>query len=284
MIKLSKTKLNTFIQCPWRYRIAYELGIKPLKSKPALVEGSALHQLVEAILIVGPEIAPQLWRLNQMFWQNHPLERCDYPEVGAYRKAQKICLAQAIFYSFELQQLEVVQSELYLEAPLVNPITQEVREDIKLNGYLDILDMVDGRQRVLDLKTASKTPSQDMAAMALELTLYAYLVAYPDLSPNMEPVPVAFLYLVRTKIPKLVWQQGLRHYQHFVELFHTCEGVAKAIEHGSFWKNPGMHCSWCDQRPLCQNDLDTALIQFGEDAVNRYYQSNVLDQEETIHS
>lgn len=259
---LSKSRLNTFIQCPERYRLSYELGIRPLKSSPPLVEGSALHHLVETALITqGSTDDPALLEsASAVFWNDHPFEQCDYPDHASHEEAQARCITEAKAFLTDIGPMETQRTEYHLEVPVIDPRTGGEIPGVSLQGYMDLLDVVDDQLRVIDIKTTARKPMDNMGNLALELTLYAYLLAFPNVgSANL---PVALLYLVRTKEPKVIWQKGTRSAEHFSELVDIVRSVSAAIKQGLFWKNIGQHCSWCDYAPFCFKDEAKALERF----------------------
>ncbi len=46
LMKLSKSRLTTFITCPQKYLISYVLMIRPIKTSPEFIIGSSTHHLI----------------------------------------------------------------------------------------------------------------------------------------------------------------------------------------------------------------------------------------------
>ena len=162
---------------------------------------------------------------------------------------------------------------------MIHPLTGEESEDIALNGFIDLIVAgADGSYCVIDLKTVARKPREGMARVALELSLYAYLMSLPFTGPEFDPVQVALLYLVRTKTQQVIWDEGRRSLPHYVELYRICVNVAQDIQEGNFWKNPGMHCGWCDFQTLCYAEEENAIQLFGEE-MWALYQRDKLDRE-----
>lgn len=268
MLTLSKSKLNAYIQCPEKYRLAYELEIRPLKSDPALVEGSCLHHLVESALLYQRhlELESILNLASERFWESAPIETCDYLTIENYHLAQKQCLEEARQFLTQIGELDCLSMEHHIAVPLTDPITMEQVSDINLQGYVDLIDVVANRERIIDIKTAGRKPKDGMSAIALELTLYAYLHTYPKFAD----CPVAYLNLIRTKEPKISWDGSQRTIDDYVELIGICKNVAANIRERRFWRNPGTHCSWCDYQSLCYRDYDLAQKKFGQLALDCY--------------
>ena len=265
MLKLSKSKLNTFIQCPERYRLLYSLRMRPLKSAPALIEGQALHHLVEYGLMYRDQVEDVLQVASHGFWEDMPFEACPYETEGEYHAVQARCLAEVESFLDQIGHLDIIHVEHEIDIPLTDPLTGEVSDHIHTRGFIDLVDRSENRPRIIDIKTVGKSPGASNADMALELTLYAYLMAHPDFFAMEEPMPVAFLYLVRTKKPKVIWDHSTRSLTDFAELTRVCSQVAQAIQLGHSWKNPGMHCSWCAYSGFCHNDQEAVTRDFGQD-------------------
>ena len=275
MIRFSKSKLNTYLACPMKYYLHYELGMRALKTSTTLVEGSAIHHLVESGLVYGRYITDALEEASRSFWQERPFERCAYETEEEYLAAQELCLRQSRIFLDELGPLPARSMELELESCLIHPLTRQINEEISLIGYLDLLLVAqDGTPYLVDLKTVSRSPRDRMAHVALELSMYGYLYAQPFVEMDFTRISVALIYLIRTKQPKVHWDESTRSLPHFVEIFDICEKVADLIDQRCFWKNPGMHCSWCDQQSLCYADETSAIATFGEDK----WQLFLLDQ------
>jgi CRISPR/Cas system-associated exonuclease Cas4 (RecB family) len=274
-MRFSKSKLNTYLACPRKYYLHYELGMRALKTPKTLVEGSAIHHIVESGLVYGDRISDVAEEASRAFWSEHPFDQCVYESEEDYLNAQELCLFQSKKFLEELGPLPASRMEVELHSDLINPVTGETRSGITLIGYLDlILTGQGGEPFLVDLKTVGRSPREGMARVALELSFYAYLYAQPFEAQEFQQFPVALIYLIRTKQPKVHWDESVRSLPHFVELFDTCAKVAEHIRHGCFWKNPGMRCSWCDQQSLCYLNEEAAIETFGEEQWNLY----LLDQ------
>lgn len=277
MIRFSKSKLNTFLTCPEKYYIYYELGIKSPKASPTLIEGSCLHHLIESNIAYGRNVEDILEQASIGFWRDHPFEACGYETMEEYLDAQVKCLAQAVSFVEQLGPLQARHIELQVDSPLIHPVSLAEHPEISLTGFIDlVLVGPNGDHCIVDLKTVQRSPREGMSRVALELSLYAYLYSQPLTPDSFPSVPVALVYLIRTKTPQVHWDESRRGLSDFVGLYRICRKVAQDIEHGLFWKNPGMHCSWCDNSPFCYGEEENAVRLFGHDNWQRY----LLAQEE----
>ncbi|WP_243357976.1 PD-(D/E)XK nuclease family protein [Fundidesulfovibrio terrae] len=268
MLTLSKTRINTYLGCSEKYRLHYELGLRPLKRAKSLVEGSAIHHQVQCGLLYrdSPPV-DVLEHASRSFWEENTIELCDYTDEGEYLKAQARCLAESKAFLEQLGPLPVSQVELKLSSPLIHPITLVEHPEINQLGYIDLLIHTDtkGSFCIADLKTAAKTPHEGLGRLAMELTFYAYLYSQP-FTPETSQTnsPVALIHLVRTKEPKVIWDEGRRSLPDFLELYRLCRKVAADIKAGHFWPCPGVHCGWCEYESLCFMHDEKAVQTFGE--------------------
>lgn len=281
-ITLSKTKLMSFIQCPEKLRLRYGLRLKPLKDDPALIEGRAIHHLVESGLMYRDAIEDVLPIASMRFWESAPFETCGYDSIEEYQHAQALCLAQSQKFLELIGPMQVMAVEKKFAVILTDPFTGEVWDDITIRGIIDLLCQVESAPTVIDIKTVGRTSSMPMAAISLELALYAYLLTYPDYW-DARPVEVAFLNCIRTKEPKITWDKAVVDIEAFQSLVTTCRQVVEAIKLGHFWKNPGMHCGWCTFRGLCHGDNLLAIQTFGHHVMEFYQGTKDVKAYQHLH-
>ena len=247
---LSKTRLNTYCLCPEKYRLTYIENIRPEKKAVQLIEGSALHHIVENSLVYGRNIPNIAKAVSAEYWKEITLEETAYPDMEAMTLAQDKILSEAEVFLEKIGQLNTWQMETDFEKPLANPVTGEIDKNIIIRGYADIIDQPEpDLTRVIDIKTTAKSPNMDQANRAMELTVYAYLMACAY-GFHIE-LPVSLLYLVRTREPKVIWLNSLRSLPDFIKIHATILRIASAINQDLYWQNQGMHCSWCDHQEIC---------------------------------
>ena len=247
---LSKSRINTYCLCPEKYRLTYVENILMDKTPVSMIEGSAIHHIVENSLVYGKNITNMAELASMEFWSGIKLSDTEYATEEDMEKAKVKTLAESKVFLAKIGQLDTWQMETWHEHPLVNPVTGVMDENIIIRGLSDILDHPkDNMTRVIDIKTSSKSPNMDQANRSMELTVYAYLLACQTRF-DIE-VPVSLLYLVRTKEPKVLWLESMRKKDDFIKLHETVLQIASAIRQGLFWKNQGMQCSWCQHEEIC---------------------------------
>ncbi len=249
-LMLSKSRLNAFCQCPEKYRLTYVEKIVYDKTPVALIEGSALHHIVENVLVYGRNIPSIAKVSSDEYWSGIDWKTTEYPNRDACKLAQDKILSEAVEFISKIGDVHTYQMETKFEHTLVNPATGECDESIVLTGYADIIDSPEKDvMRIVDIKTSGKSPNMEQANRAFELTVYAYLMAC-QFGFHIE-VPVSLLYLVRSKDKKVLWLNSERSMDDYVMAYETIQNVAHAIRHNLYWKNQGLHCSWCDHQELC---------------------------------
>ena len=247
---LSKSRINTYCQCPEKFRLTYIEKIIPEKMPTAMIEGSALHHIVENSLVYGNVIDDIAEVASQEYWSTISLANTEYASNEHLQKAQKGVLEESRDFLRQIGVLHTYQMESYFEHHLIHPVTGEVDESILLRGYADIIDAPQKDViRIIDIKTSARTPSHEQAHRALELTIYAYLAACAY-GFHIE-MPVALLYLVRNRNRNVVWLESSRNQVDFLHMYTMIQTIASGIRQNLFWQNQGIHCSWCCHQNIC---------------------------------
>jgi CRISPR/Cas system-associated exonuclease Cas4 (RecB family) len=271
LMKLSKSRLTTFITCPQKYFISYTLSIRPLKTSDDLLIGSSTHHLIATYYLKRMANEPcDLKIILDDFWSKYDLNNADFETLEdlAAAKLESLQLAEVFLKETEIEPL---YAEYPFTLPLINVQTGDVLEDVELNGIIDLIDRPNGngRTRALEIKTKSKKPDDFTAQTSIELTCYAYWLRFLH---DQESVPVGYLNIIKTKKPYLHWQPQERTEKDFVGLYFTIKKVSENIMDERFYRNPGVHCNWCDFKPICINDMQTTEKVFGHEAVEKLRQ------------
>jgi len=263
-MKISKSSLTSFITCPRKYELAYELEIRPLKHRSELLIGSSTHYLISRYFIRKRAGEPtDLNDILRDFWSPYDLNNTDFGSHEELESAmvRSLDLARVFFRETELDPREV---EYKFSLPVVNVKTGEVLEDVELCGIIDMIDQPNGRSRAIEIKTRSRKADDFGAQTSVELTCYAYWLRFLD---DGDRVLVSYANIIKNKRPYIQWQHQERSTEHFVELFHTIRVVVGNIKERRFYRNPGVHCNWCDYRPICAGDTEATRELFGEEAL-----------------
>jgi CRISPR/Cas system-associated exonuclease Cas4 (RecB family) len=267
-MKISKSRLLCYMTCPEKYFLSYELRIKPLKTPSELLIGSSTHHLITSYFMEtacgkSHNGSVDLQEILEDFWLPYSPDNTDFPTMEDLKAAmqQSLGFARLFIDETDLKPLEV---EYKFTLPVINVETGEVLSDIELTGFIDIIDHPNGANRVVEIKTKAKRPDDFGAQTSIELTCYAYWLRFLD---DREAIPVSYVNIIKTKKPYIHWQDQERSTGDFIDLFHTIKTIAANISDARFYKNPGVHCNWCDYTSICGRDIKTATEIFGQEAL-----------------
>ena len=162
LLLLSKSRLNTYCLCPEKYRLTYVEKIVPDKTAIPLIEGSALHHIVENCLVYGKVVPNMAEEASREYWAKIAIQETEYPDAEDFAHAQEKILDEARNFLEKIGPLNTWQMEAYFEHPLVDPLTGDVDESILLRGFADIIDQPEPElTRIIDIKTSARTPNPE---------------------------------------------------------------------------------------------------------------------------
>jgi hypothetical protein len=243
---LSYSSISLFQTCSEAWRRKY-IAKEPTFSSPELAFGTAFHGTIEQHLNTGQAIS-ELW---QEQWQKASTDESRSPIVWGAELPEKFCNDGIRMFSHNAIQAGIERiKEQYQGGTLEREVQLKVPGvPVPVIGFIDVL-LAGGIPA--DFKTSSKAWTQDRAQNEQQSLFYL-----GALNQAGETVPgwwFKHFVFVKTKTPQF---QELEH-QHspseVVGLFITIQQVWKAIEAGSFVKNPGTwKCSpkYCDFYAAC---------------------------------
>lgn len=224
MMRLSVSKVTTYLNCPAQYAYQYEWKV-PAKRKASLTKGVAVHAAAETALRAKQagslDPAAALAAHDTIFWQE-ALDT-DWQDATAETiHSESRALAQAYLEQI-LPRIEPVQIEEWITYTVAG---------VEFLGKMDVID-TDGAIR--DLKTATKRPNQEQLDRNLQASAYA--LAYRQ-TLGVREGAIIFDYLIPQK-KGIVAESYLttRNDAHLYQLERVVDGVANAIAQGHFYPN-----------------------------------------------
>ena len=191
---LSPSQVRTFLDCPARWWYKYGLGLPDPKGS-SLVRGIVVHRMAEIYLRTKfAGAAPEVDELAEIFedvWNETSAEGSFQPGEDLDKlKAQTATLAR-MYLDEVAPEIEpaVIRGEPAIEMRVSGEIS-----GVKVRG---ILDLVDSRGCIRDLKTAARKPSAIAPDYALQIATYAEIA--PEVTGEAQLVT-----LVATKTQQLV--------------------------------------------------------------------------------
>ena len=231
---LSASAIETYEQCPLKYRFGRIDGIPQTASKPQLVFGNIIHRVLQRFHEPGKELTED--RIVKLLEEEWKKGEFDYE------------VREEIFFKQGNEMLSRYAGLIKNNPP--NVIAREERfsfdlDDITINGAIDRIDNDDNKVHIVDYKT-SKTPSP--AKSNLQLAVYSMFLKQSD-SDKFGGLPAsASLHFLRDE------DKPIRSHSFTTDELEKTEEkitkVAASIRRKEFEVKPGKHCDWCDYKNL----------------------------------
>jgi len=254
---ISYTQINTYLQCPLKYRFQYIDLIEWPFVPSGLVFGTAIHKVAAYYYqkkMQGTELSPKkLTEIFQQWWkQENQDKNIQFKSQENYNKllTKGIQLIQVLVTSQNGNQIVAVEKEF--KTPLIHPTTKE-QLPVPLVGFIDLIEKKPDRSFVVvDLKTANRAFTQDRIINDLQMTCYSYVAHYHKLDQK-KPVHLRFDVLLKNRECEKLEYTVRRDKKDHQRLFQTAEKILHAIEQKVFYPNTGFYCTDCPFFQNCQN-------------------------------
>ena len=247
-LRISYSALDTFKQCPLKYKYQVIDKIKAPKTKEA-VFGSALHEALEWFHKQTP-VSPTLDELLNKFKEIWPKDNSPFSEdedMIYFSEAIKILKNYYENYLKIKDNFSVLGAETRFEVILENPQNKE--EKCLLTGIIDRVDKTKDGIEVIDYKTTKKLPSQEDIHNSMQMSLYCLGVInrWPQFTEKgIENIKLTLYYLKHQEtISTFRTQEQLNKVQEHVWT------KLKEIETSKFEPLPSVLCDWCGYKKIC---------------------------------
>ncbi len=233
-INLSASAIDTYENCPLKFRLGRIDGIPQTAKKPELVFGNIIHAILQRFHESDKELSKErILRLLEEEWKKGEFD---------YAVREK---------KFKEQGRDIL--ERYQKLASANPPNVIRMEEkfafdigpITIRGAIDRIDNTPEGITILDYKT-SKTPSS--AKSSLQLAIYCmYLEQLEDQEIGGLPISASLYFLREENKPIRI------HSFKTDQIGETKEKiieVAAGIRRKEFNAKTGKHCDWCDYKNL----------------------------------
>ena len=238
----SFSALESFKNCPLRYKFSQIDKIRSPKKSPEAVFGSLIHSTMQFIHSGSFLLPTQKDALNHFSqnWNPEVFEN-EFQERSAF--AQGIRIIQNYYKHNDPQKINIVDLESRFSVDL-----KHQGEVHLISGIIDRIDKTDDGYEIIDYKTANKLPSQAHIEDNLQLLIYllAFIKRYPDLAKNPEKVKLSLYFLKHNT--KLSTTKNLS------QLEQEKEKILKLfdeIKKSDFQATTSPLCDWCDYQEIC---------------------------------
>jgi len=242
---VSASRLNCWLQCRLKFYFRYVLKITKPKTA-ALHFGSVVHLVLQQWNLDRWRRQPfEITKLKQVFetgWLDQGAINWDGEETDQKNSAWSVL--EKYFTDTPIKANEMPEA---VEVP--------VEADLGKHGLpvlIGVLDLVRAGGRIVDFKTAGKTPEPEMARHQNGVQLDCYSVLYREATGKRE-AGRELHHLVKTKVPKLVITpvEPMLEYQRH-RLYRLMEDYVDGLDRGDFVPAPGFGCMGCEFMAECK--------------------------------
>jgi len=232
-LNLSASSIETYEQCPLKYRLSNIDKIPQVSSKPQLTFGNIIHKVLEQFHQPNTEDSKD--RLLQLLESNWESLGFEYKTQEDDFKRQGKELLLKYFDDFQNNPSTIVDREFQFSFEL---------QDITINGKIDRIDKGDIGYRVIDYKTSKSATD---AKKSTQLAIYSLFLEQADKEQYGGLPESAMLYFLREDEP-------IREHQFTTEELDNVSiritDIAAKIRNEEFEPCKGFHCDWCDYKNL----------------------------------
>lgn len=259
-MKTSYSAIETFLQCPQKYKFQYIDHLRVPKGKEALF-GSLIHATVKFMFERNP-LYPTLDEVVASFRAGWPKKEqaavsgSDDPLHNAWsEEEEKIMMEEGIrmlkkFYEKNAPwNFNVVDLESRFEVALADEKTGSTHV---LAGIMDRVDKLpDETYEIIDYKTAKRMPPQKALEQNLQLSLYALGLKERWPHINIEDIKLSLYFLKHGE--KLSIAANAETVGAIKEnILKNIRIIEEKMREGKeFEPMPSPLCNWCGFKPMC---------------------------------
>lgn len=245
-MRISYSSIDTYNQCPQKYKFQEIDHIRVPKSKEA-VFGTVVHDSLKFMFQKDP-LFPTLDEVIDYF-------RNKWPE-GAFNSSAE----SSIFFDEGVKMIKNFYKKnspwnfsiVDLESHFEVPIEADNGAVHILAGKIDRIDKLnDGEYEIIDYKTGKRMPSQDSLNSDLQLSLYSLGLQkrWPHLKPNNIKLSLYFLKHGEKLSTVSNEETTGKAKSHVLKTIFDIE--EKLRKNSVFEPMPGPLCDWCGYKPMC---------------------------------
>lgn len=249
-MRTSYSALNTFKQCPQKFKFQVIDKIKAPKSPEAFF-GSSVHEALKFMFSHDP-LFPTLEEVSARFSENWKLyanktSKNLSPELAGVYEESGRAMIKNFYKNNPPWNFSVVDTESHFEVLLP---TDDGQTHI-LAGIIDRIDKIgDGEYEIIDYKTSRRLPSQEAADGNLQMSLYhmALMRRWPGTDPAKIKLSLYFL-KHNEKISSVRSHGALEATRE--QVLETIKEIEQKLQRNDFPPNPSKLCDYCPYKPIC---------------------------------
>lgn len=256
-LHLSKSQLQTYLQCSQRYQYQY-VQATPWEHLPAaMLLGRAVHQAVAFYYTrVQAGLAVSVDDLTAVFDLAWTQGKGDLPlslargMTEAATQAQGRALLACFVEHVRPRQIEAIEKPFLVD--LADPDTGEILP-VKLAGVIDLIETDDdGNVIVAELKTASRKYAGRQENHQLDGAVYGHAVQQLGLPTPAEHTLIRFDVLIKTATPQFEQYVVAKDAADLRQFLRLAAKVLRAIDLEVFVPHEGWYCTTCPFKRRCR--------------------------------
>ena len=251
MIEVSPTGLQTYLECPRKYRYSKVLRIRPVSERTAVSLGTLGHAALEAYYRDGTNPAKAFREVAERWKAEQGIEGDE--ELDRKIDAMEEVLEHYPGWVADKDTFEVLNVEVPFQVAF-----GKGRGRFVLNGRFDLVVRANTGLWILDHKFVSSFLPDAELDTNLQVTLYT--LAASHLWPT-ETFNGVIINQIKMSMPKTT--EPFRRdycYRNAAQLFaaerHLEDVLSRLRKERSYPPYPGKHCTWCSYRSLCVAEDD----------------------------
>ncbi len=224
---LSKSQINTFVQCPYRWKLQYLEQIKQRPSE-AMSRGSKIHSEIEG------------------FYKN-----IDVNKDLNIKAKKEISPELQKFLAFEQRRIQSCKNkDGVFDMKYFNPVAQELGvgdKKLMLRGFVDAvyINPEDDGLIIIDWKTGKYRPD-NMSDYRFELAMYKELL---EKSGKVKG-DVKYWGIYFTDADKLFFEKVSD--RSIKAMYKKVDRAREGMESGNYPCKAGILCRWCGYNDICE--------------------------------
>lgn len=285
---LSASRLNTYIDCPFRYFLQYHLKLPELKGDSiATHKGSAVHEALELYVKEDKDYVKHLKAYYEKYkvWEfdnrkpnrgfPHPVEKdCQsckwavHDTMGPYicsvanRNIDQLEGCPKPNFEDDLKILEhtIIRPDSVLNRKIIGAEVafEKEYEGFKVRGFMDLVTEIDDETlEVRDYKTGNYTKNTDQAFKDLQMRVYSMVAK--ELFPSYSYVVMTLDYLRKGPISVIFSNEDDEKTRAFLK--NSYGKIANAV---SPIRKKSFKCSWCVGYYECEKIKDKYRDEDGQ--------------------
>ena len=269
----SNSKLSTYENCPWRYKLVYIDKIeKPEKQGIEAFMGSMVHDVLEKchkdLIVAHRNTVDDLIRFYNIQWDKEwtdeiQIVRKQYKKED-YKNSGEKCIRDYFTRYAPFDKTRTIATEMMVNFPI------DEEKKYLGTGFIDRLDISrDNTYEIHDYKTSRNLPTQEKADSDRQLGLYH--IAVQTKWPDARDIKLIWHYLIFDKelLSSRTSGQVKQLKTEVMSLIDEIEEKTKELEEDSkgtaaqkiFPANETTLCDWCEFQGQCPKFRHSIIVE-----------------------